>query len=68
VRIINNRNQDGILFPDLRNLDYIVQIEGEYSESFSAEFRKNLRTNTDIFYVGALAPFRLGRTLKRQLF
>jgi hypothetical protein len=42
--LINNHNPDGYLFPELKNLDFLIQIIGEINDTELKAFEKKLKT------------------------
>lgn len=42
--LINNHNPDGYLFPELKNLDFIIQVIGDISTAELKELEKKLKT------------------------
>jgi hypothetical protein len=42
--LINNHNPDGYLFPELKNLDFLIQIIGEMNDTELKAFEKKLKT------------------------
>jgi hypothetical protein len=42
--LINNHNPDGYLFPELKNLDFLIQIIGEMNDIELKAFEKKLKT------------------------
>jgi hypothetical protein len=42
--LISNRCADGILFPEIKNFDFLIQINGETSDARTREFLKKLKS------------------------
>jgi hypothetical protein len=54
--LIANRCPDGFLFPELKNLDYLIQINGEITEGEKTQLTKKLKTVEVISACFSLEP------------
>jgi hypothetical protein len=57
--LISNRCPDGFLFPDMKNLDFLIQITGEISEPDKKGFVKKLKAVEVINACFVLEPSKI---------
>jgi hypothetical protein len=57
--LISNRCPDGYLFPEIRNLDFILQIVGEITETGIKQIIQQLKGEAIISAIFVLDPLKL---------
>ncbi len=47
-RLIENKNDTGILIKQLKNIDYLLKIEGDFSDAYIERLTKNIRETENV--------------------
>lgn len=66
-RFIANKSEDGILLDELKNIDFILLIQGEVDQNFIDAFRKNLTGIENVQAVFRITPGQL-KNVQRLFF
>jgi hypothetical protein len=58
-RFISNKCEDGVLMEELKNIDYLIMIEGDFTEAFSIGFQNRLKKIESVQGVFKIDPSSL---------
>jgi hypothetical protein len=57
--LISNKSEEGVLLEDLKNIDFLIRIQGDFTEAFLNGFQSRLKKTEGILGVFRLDPTAL---------